>query len=912
MALVKKELDQWLDEVDYSYLNSSKYVPSEFSLKFLNFIKLVNGGIGESNKTPAFHLAMLDKVISNSQRILNLCFRGASKTTLFMEYFTLYVAVIGELPGIGDLDGFIYVADSMENGVKSARKNIEYRYERSDFLKKWLPKTKFTDNYLEFENIEGHKLGVKMFGATTGLRGTKIFGKRPKLCHEIGTPVLTDMGWHPVEEYNHQGEARITYGRRVSVFGMVHSEVVTDEHRYMTASLIKRRRKEYLPNGKTNSTTNYSWISPRWVSARDLVVNKLLGNQKVQNDYLCKKVDLTVIPIPPLKQYESIITQRNAKGQIVSTKRIVKEDLYSPMFKEEWWWLYGLYLADGHSVSNGIGFTLANTQKDTVGKKLKEYAEICGYTLGSYIRNKPGCYQVSIADSVIDRFLRENHIGNSIKNIPTWILQIDPKYQKQLLLGYIAGDGYIQENQIRINSINKDAICKLGIICERLGLPYRIHNTRTKEFYSTFPNKQVCLSHKQYELRLSQNVNKVLGINIKEVPSTEVFFKDGWLYRKVKKVEITKEPHTFIPIQTPDHTYQTLFGTSHNCILDDLISDEDARSQTVMDLIRSTIYSGVVHALDPNNNKIVFSGTPFHKEDVLVQAVESGGWDVNVYPVCEKFPCTKEEFRGAWEDRFSYEKVKQEYEFALANGVVNTFYQEKMLRLTSDDERLIQDSEIKWYSRMDLLNRKEYFNFYMTTDFATSTKNKADDTVISIWAYNCNGDWFWVDGYCDKVTMDQTVDRIFRLVQEYHPQEVGVEVTGQQKGFVSILEKEMLRRNIFFVFARMKGSTEAGIRPAIDKLSRFNLVVPWFKMGKIYFPEEMKSSVIMGTFMKEIKLATRNGIKGHDDCIDTISMLAYMNPWKPAEAPKIIQSDDGIYSMEPEPEELSAISSYIV
>ena len=45
-SLQKKiELETWLDEVDYVSLNSS-YVPSEFALVFMNFIKLVNGEEG--------------------------------------------------------------------------------------------------------------------------------------------------------------------------------------------------------------------------------------------------------------------------------------------------------------------------------------------------------------------------------------------------------------------------------------------------------------------------------------------------------------------------------------------------------------------------------------------------------------------------------------------------------------------------------------------------------------------------------------------------------------------------------------------------------------------------------------------------------------------------------------------------
>ena len=165
-TLVKQELDVWLDNVNYSYLNSPDYVPSEFALIFMNFIKLVNGGVGESHKTPPVHLAMLDKVAqAASDYVANLCFRGAAKTTLFMEYLSLFLGVFGYLPGFGKVEGMIYVSDSMDNGVKSARKNIEFRYHNSEFLKEWLPGATFTDNYIEFQNKDGHRLGIKMFGA---------------------------------------------------------------------------------------------------------------------------------------------------------------------------------------------------------------------------------------------------------------------------------------------------------------------------------------------------------------------------------------------------------------------------------------------------------------------------------------------------------------------------------------------------------------------------------------------------------------------------------------------------------------------------------------------------------------------------------------------------------------------------
>jgi len=530
MTLIKQDLDEWLDQVDYSHLNSTEFKPSGFSLQFMNFIKMVNGSEGESHKTPPVHLAMLDKITEPTSYIANLCFRGAAKTTLFAEYFFPFVAMMGELPNFGEVSGAIYVSDSMDNGVKSLRRNMEFRYNNSPFLQKWLPKATFTDAYIEFENIAGHKFGLKMFGAKTGLRGTKIFGKRPTLC-----------------------------------------------------------------------------------------------------------------------------------------------------------------------------------------------------------------------------------------------------------------------------------------------------------------------------------------------------------------------------------------------VLDDLVSDDDSKSQASMIAIKDTVYKGVNHALDPTKRKVIFNGTPFNKDDILIEAVESGAWDVNVWPVCERFPCERDEFCGAWEDRFSFDYVQAQYDMAVKTGKLSAFMQELMLRITSEEERLVQDDEIRWYPRMNLLVNRGTYNFYITTDFATSSKQTADYSVISVWAYNANGDWFWVDGIAERQTMDKTVDDLFRLVQFYKPQRVGIEITGQQGGFIPWLQTEMQNRNVWFNFATSNPkSNTPGIRPTVDKLSRFNVVVPWFKMGKIYWPKEMERTVIMGMFIGQIRLATVSGIKGKDDCLDTVSMLQYMNPWKPSESAPATPHEIDIWEEQQAQEQVSGLNSYIV
>ena len=349
-------------------------------------------------------------------------------------------------------------------------------------------------------------------------------------------------------------------------------------------------------------------------------------------------------------------------------------------------------------------------------------------------------------------------------------------------------------------------------------------------------------------------------------------------------------------------------------VLDDLISDEDARSATVIASVEDTVYKAVDYALHPNKRKIVWSGTPFNSKDPLYKAVESGAWLVNVYPVCEKFPCTREEFRGSWPDRFNYDYVNRQYQKALKSGKVDTFNQELMLRIMSDEDRLIQDHEIQWYKRDTLMRNRGNFNFYITTDFATSENTASDYSVISVWAYGSDGSWYWVDGVCAKQLMDANIDDLFRLAQMYQPQQVGVEISGQQKGFIPWIKEQMLVRSVFFNLAKDTGSKQEGIRPSTNKLTRFHIMVPQFKLGKMNFPEEMKTTLPMREMVDEVSLMSLKGSKSkHDDFLDTISMLANLTPWKPGKEDISFKQDpSGVWAIDDEEEEYGKLSSYIV
>jgi hypothetical protein len=114
--------------------------------------------------------------------------------------------------------------------------------------------------------------------------------------------------------------------------------------------------------------------------------------------------------------------------------------------------------------------------------------------------------------------------------------------------------------------------------------------------------------------------------------------------------------------------------------------------------------------------------------------------------------------------------------------------------------------------------------------------------------------------------------------------------------------------------ASENNSNKEGIRPVTNKLQRFNIVVPWFKTKKMYFPEEMKEDPIINEITEELSLVSLAGIKArHDDAIDTISQLGSLAPWKPsAEVAKKYNKESNIWEDDFEVDDTTGIDSYIV
>jgi len=879
----KKTVEDWINSIDYSV--DSSYVPSEFALEFINFIKLVNGEQGEEHKSPVVHYKMLDKITGKKRNVLNMCSRGLSKA---LALNTPVLTPTGYIP-IKDIHTGDIVID--RNGQKTRVQAESEIFNNQTYTVKLTDGTEFIANEDHYHIVQRR--------TTTGL-GKKGKKKNVWKEEELTTKELLKKGVVAKRKIT----SHTPKGRDLKWFIPLVSQPV--EFDSIGSVIDPYTVGVILGDGAVDKISGMPSISAHIADVDELISYIPYNTTNIYHDK--RRYETTSFR---LKNIGLLV--KSFIGTNTTWTKFIPQDLLFGSIQDRIAVLQGLMDTDG-TISDSGHYSFTSASKELAEGVKHIVKSLGGYaTLIKHSNNYAGYYTVRLNLLDINPFKLKRKankwqsnkhfksgvrigiesIEPTLEIVPSKCISVESETKSFLIDGclptrnttllgeylflYLAVYGSIPGfGQVFLALYVSDSI-ENGVKNMRKNLEYRWENSDFLKHY---------------------------------IPHTR-FTDVRWEFTNIDGKKLIVKGYG---AKTGVRGSKEMGQRPTLAVLDDLISDEDARSATVISSIEDTVYKAIKYALHPSKNKIIWSGTPFNSKDPLYKAVESGAWYVNVYPVCETFPCSKEEFRGAWDDRFTYEYVQESYDTALKAGMISTFNQELMLRIMSDEDRLIQDCDISWYRRKTILDNKGLFNFYITTDFATSERSSSDFSVISVWAYNSNGDWLWVDGICKRQLMDKNIEDLFRLAQEYQPQQVGIEVSGQQAGFIQWIQNEMLTRNIYFTLASEGNTNKPGIRPNTNKMERFNIVVPWFKLNRIYFPEERKTSPEITECLEELRLASPAGFKSkHDDFIDTISMLANITAWKPSERQgELIHKDtSNLWDIDIEPDK-DYLSSYIV
>jgi len=362
---------------------------------------------------------------------------------------------------------------------------------------------------------------------------------------------------------------------------------------------------------------------------------------------------------------------------------------------------------------------------------------------------------------------------------------------------------------------------------------------------------------------------------------------------------------------------------------DTILNSQAAYSDTIMDSLEEIINSDAINALKGGGKgRIIHVFTPFHMRDPNVKMITSGAYTPVAIPICEKIyeGMPEKEFVGAWPAMHPYEAVMDQYNQALASGSTSSFNQERMLRVSSSEDRMITDDMMQKFKRKSILPNLAAYNIYITTDFTTTSEAKSDYSAMAVWAVNSNRDFFMLDLVVKKQGLTQQYEELFRLVNEWSSYgravEVGVEIDGQQRAHIFALEELMRTRNEFFTFARQNGKppTQKGIlskSSAGSKHERFRLVYPKFQNMKFFFAEEVMDTPDWREAEREMRYTKFDGFGGHDDFMDCISQLGLINIIYPMvqtgsyNPTKVKRASNSIWDTGPVREDPSAYDHYL-
>lgn len=888
MAVLKGKfsVDDALDSIDLTFKN---YTPTIQAFTFFNTMRIFFGEDFEI-PSPKFHYFVVDMLFGNvrnemfpysdeinknirvnKSRIAIIAARGLAKSTVTTFFYPIYCAITGTTPVTGPLSHLLILSDSAKGGARDQAILLGNAFDRSEWAKTHFEKIRWTETELEvirngdapvekrhmlikFKGAQALSLDSKLFGENGYSSiaqckiGDRIFGADGKLCTIIDK---SEIFYKPMYKIT------LKDGRSIKVSeDHINSVVVRNTNNKWNSYDVLTTELLEMPMWITNNTTGYK--TPRiWIK----------NNKPLEYEH-------KNLPIDP--------------------------------------YTLGLILGDGYYHQADYSVKLTGNEED-----MEFYYTQIPYEIGYIDKSKGSNHTATIKGLSqayrtlgLDRCKAHNKYISQLYKVGSIAQRL------ALLQGLIDTDGTVADGKrgVRFMTTSMQLRDDVMDLVRSLGgsatwsISQKAHETETiliggmktkrnYDLYKVYIHLNMMsarLPRKANKIRLDTDKQRIAIVNIERIEDEES--------QCIKVDNVERQFITTDYVRT--HNSGGIRSGSRNpvtmdryaiIIADDVIKNEaEAYSDVIMHNVKTALDSDALNAMRSKKTQFILINTPFHKNDPVYTSIENGIFTPLVVPICKEISeeLEEEEFIGAWPDMHDYNAVMERYLNSKGNNNLRAFMQELMLRVTSEEDRMIKDDMVQWYSRSNIEKFLGAYNLYMTTDLTSSSEGTGDYSAVYLWAVGSNQDWFMLDMSLKKQGIMDQYNEIIKMVQKWaigRYLEVGIEVDGQQRLNIYALKELMSKRNVYFNFARQKGAPygKEGISSRAaggTKFDRFRVVYPLFQGHKIYFPTELKETPDMKELLNEMKYVSFTGFKSrHDDGLDGLSQLVMLDVTYPTE-----------------------------
>lgn len=297
-------------------------------------------------------------------------------------------------------------------------------------------------------------------------------------------------------------------------------------------------------------------------------------------------------------------------------------------------------------------------------------------------------------------------------------------------------------------------------------------------------------------------------------------------------------------------------------IVDDPIkNDAEANSAEAREKIYQWFNATLLTRLEPNGSVILVM-TRWHEDDLAGRLLKNDKWDRIILPAIaeENDALGRNKGEALWTERYDKAKlldIKEDIGKYWFSGL----YQQSP---APADGGLFRRSHFKYFELNDQIATSSDFttslieiHSFFACDLAISTSEKADYTVVLIFAIDQSKNILIIDVYREKIIPSKHTDIIMELFRKYRPTLVGIETVQYQSSLFHTLNDI--------------GLPVVKLIPKKDKITRTLPLAAKLESGKVFF----NRSIPCLSDMENELLNFPNGT--HDDIVDTLSYAVEMS-----------------------------------
>lgn len=627
------------------------------------------------------------------------------------------------------------------------------------------------------------------------------------ICLAEGTPVVTMRGLIPVEQVepgdwlrNHKGTwSRVgqTIKRKtdtlIGVKAAGHNDTfyMTPEHPVYCRQEKGCRSSGHYTAGKFIKATS---LRASKTKLRQFLVHPAPTEPQntVDWDELWTRVELP----------------KGVKGQHAAAARDVQ-----PLGMPEFWWLVGLWLAEGWTETQQLGtgrayrtcFAVGGTETHLVDR-LRSFTEsVLNRKLNVNPYKDKNALRVSISDKALHNFMRQFRQQDGMKECPWWIYDLPLDCAGALLAGHWAGDGSLTDTVFRSCSVSHGLLTQLRALAARVGVTASIGAEVGHELGA----------HPSREMSMDRTfASKVLGRkDFKEQEYTWCKLVDGELLRPVREVEELHGDFTVYNLQMDigPHSYESPGLVSHNC---------DFRTSIIYpqhrEAIKKKIYAEIMPMLEESGQAISIA-TPHHEMDAVASLRKNVEWKSYVFAV----GAPDDPYLPLWPGRWPRKAL-----IKLRNEIGALEYDRAYRCVAvSSAVSIIQPEHIQFYTA-DMMPDPWQLICVQSYDLAGTTKKKSSYFAAVTMLYDPEDNIIFVaDAWHAKLSFADQAQVIVREAAKWQPDRIVIEQTGYQSALREYLLE--LAEEPLPIYPMTPGSK--------SKELRLTETLPMFEGGRIYF-----------------------------------------------------------------------------